>query len=257
MKKWALGLLGLVVSTALYAADYAGSEQLDGKIFLDRYINELAHQTAAVSINIGTSLPSTRHIISTDVCKEVGLGAYFKNMAKDVTPSTRVVVTAPASFGAVFTDSSCEEGTCPGDNSYRNEKVYQHIQAVLAQVGASTDENTIQQNLKALTEVCHATFAIRNDMLTLVTDERELLLGEPVWRKNFDEIEKCIYHSEEEYLVAFANAGFVVEEIKRPCFCEYDYKQHIASLKEGEKGLGHSYVENHPFTIFYMARKSS
>jgi hypothetical protein len=56
--------------------------------------------------------------------------------------------------------------------------------------------------------------------------------------------------------MALFNAGFSVDEIKRPCFYgNLKYQMHRSALKEGEKGLGQSYVENHPFTVFYITKK--
>lgn len=248
MKKRLFLTLGISLSVSLFASpDYiVGSNGMDGRIFLDPNISELLDKTDAVSINIGSQLPSTTHIVSTEICKEIGLGAHFKNMAQKVEENARVVVTAPASYGIVFTDDSCSE-----------ETVYQRINEILAQIGSNQDPEAIKSHLGQLSEVHRATFAEKDGQLVLVSDEKQLRLGQQVWRKTPEGVEANIYHSEEEYLVAFASAGFTVEEIKRPCFFgEVKYKMHKASLKEGEKGLGRAYIDNHPFTIFYMVKKA-
>lgn len=247
MKKKLLFALGVSMSLSLYAAgDYqAGGHGLDGKLFLDPHVSELVDKTATVSVNVGSNLPSTTHIVSTELCKEIGLGAHFKNLAQGLQESGRVIVAAPASYGVVFTDNSSTE-----------EATRAHIDAVLAKIGSTADDQAIKNGLAELGEVYRATFMQKDGKLALVTDEKQLHLGQQIWRKTPEGIENSIYHSEEEYLVAFAVAGFQVEEIKRPCFYgELKYKMHQASLKEGEKGLGHAYVENHPFTIFYLVKK--
>ncbi len=248
MKKRLLIALGLSLSVASFAASeyQAGSNGLDGRLFLDPHVGTLADQTEAVSINIGSQLPSTMHIVSTeDICKEIGLGAHFKTIAQKLEANAHVVVTAPASYVVVFTDDTCSD-----------EAVTQHIDQVLAQIGTHTDPAIIRNSLSELKEVYRATFAQFEGGIALVTDEKQLYLGQPVWRKTPEGIEANVYHSEEEYLVSFANAGFTVEEIKRPCFYgELKYKMHKASLQEGEKGLGRAYIENHPFTIFYLVKK--
>ncbi len=245
MKKYTTLTVGLLMSLSLFANQPSVKEGLDDQLFLQPYLNELTGQSTQISVNIGARLPSTTHFISDEVCKEMGLGTHFKLMAEKCETAAKVIVTAPASFGVLFTDNSSSE-----------DDVIAHINQVLTAIGNTTDEQVICSHLNQLEEVTRATFVQKEEGLQLVTDEKALRLGERVWRKLPASVETAVYHSEEEYLVAFANAGFTVEEIKRPCFeGELKYKMHLSSLNAGEKGLGRAYVQNNPYTIFYLVKK--
>jgi hypothetical protein len=102
--------------------------------------------------------------------------------------------------------------------------------------------------------VTRATFVRRDGKLRLVTDAKMLVLGEKVWRKNPTGAALEIYHSEEEYLVAIRNAGFVCEEIKRPCFFGEVKLNAYNKTAQDEQKLGAAYSNHHPFTIFYVKK---
>jgi hypothetical protein len=248
MKKQFLLACGLACGLTLSAKVpfTPGQNGLDGDFFLDPHVSSVADSVSAISINIGSELPSTTHIAAEKACREIGLSAHFKEIASTISAEEKAVIAVPASYGVVFTDGSAND-----------ESVMAHIQEVLAKIESVQESEKIKSVLNELTEVYRATFAIRNERLCLVTDEKELHLGESIWRKSPEGAELAVYHSEEEYLMALFNAGFAVDEVKRPCFYgNLKYRMHRSSLKEGEKGLGQSYVENHPFTVFYITKKA-
>jgi SAM-dependent methyltransferase len=195
----------------------------------------------ALSVNAGCNLQRTMQTISADQYAVSGLGAHFREVQRVLKEGGHLLVTAPASFGVVFTDGKHSE-----------KAVMEHIDQVLAAIGSSRDPEVIIANLKQLEEVHRATFAHRGNKLVLVTDEKELSSGEPIWRKIPAAVVPNYYHSEEEYLVAIHNAGLKCEEIKRPCFFgNVKYKAYQA-----EKGdLGEAYIQNHPFTIYYVTKQ--
>lgn len=238
MKKQLAMLLGLCVCTSAFAAS-----QLDESVFVDPNIS-LAGKSALVNRNIGCNIPSTQHVVSNDGFKVTGLGAHFRDLAGKVKTGNRAVITAPASYDVVFTDGTRSD-----------EEIYAHIDDVLAAIGESQDETLIEKQLSSLQGVNRATFARRDGMLMLVTDQRGLQVGETVWRKTPEGAEKNIYHSEEEYLVALKNAGWTVEEIKRPSFYgQVKWKQFVDAREKGEKSLGAAYMDHNPFTIYYVTK---
>jgi len=195
----------------------------------------------ALSVNVGCNLQRTMQIISEKQYSVTGLGAHFREVERVLKDGGNLLVTAPASFGVVFTDAKSSE-----------KAVMKHIDQVLTKIGSSQDPDVIVHHLKELDEVHRATFVQRGDKLILVTDEKQLHTGEPIWRKIPGTVVPNYYHSEEEYLVAIHNAGLKCEEIKRPCFWgNVKYKAYRAEKDE----LGEAYVDNHPFTIYYVTKQ--
>ncbi|MCC5832423.1 MAG: class I SAM-dependent methyltransferase [Chlamydiales bacterium] len=194
----------------------------------------------ALSVNVGCNLQRTMQTISSEQFAVSGLGAHFHEVGRVLKEGGRLLVSAPASLGVLFTDGNQPENA-----------VMEHIRSVLAQIGSSRDPDVIIANLKQLEEVQRATFVHRDNKLVLVTDEKDLRAGEPIWRKIPESAVLNYYHSEEEYLVAFHNAGLKCEEIKRPCFFgTVKYRAYRAEKDE----LGEAYVNNHPFTIYYVTK---
>lgn len=200
----------------------------------------------AVSINMGAELPSTLEAVKKDQRELTGLGAHCQELARVLKPGAEAIIAAPASFDVVFADASCDAG-----------RVQEHIQQVLAKIGKSKDAATIARHLEELIEVKRATFAVRQGKLQLVTDASQLELGEIVWRKLPEGAVQNYYHSEEEYLVAIRDAGLTCHEVKRPCFFgKVKWDMYKKALPQGETALGEAYLDNHPFTIYYVTKKA-
>ena len=122
-------------------------------------------------------------------------------------------------------------------------------------IGNSEDADYISSLLNELAEVNRATFVRRGERLLLVTDERELERGEQLWRKEPDGVKMSYFHTEEEYLIAIREAGLFCEEVRRPCFFgRVKYRLYNGSLSVGDRGLGESYAEHNPFTIFTVVK---
>lgn len=255
MKKHLLTFLILASAPLLNAENY------DEKLFLEPHLSSLAGKVAfqggselaqdqkssyeyALSVNCGIHLPPTTQIISKKQMKVVGLGAHLSDIADSLKDNATAVITAPASYDIVFTT---------GKRS--NEEIQKDIAATLEKIGNSQDSALIISSLNELKDVSRATFVKRDGKLKLVTNVKELTLGEKVWRKNPEGAQLEIFHSEEEYLVAIRQAGLICEEIKRPCFFgEVKWKNYNATAQEGAV-LGASYKESNPFTI-YLVRKA-
>lgn len=194
----------------------------------------------SLSINVGCNLPSTIQIGE----KMVGLGPHIKEMERVLKEGSMAIVTAPASFGTVFT------------NGVLKEKVFEHIFEILEKLPANPSPSEIVAHLNELLEVYRATFAVRNERLTLITDEKTMEPGEEIWRKLPGLTVPNRYHPESEYLKEFTDAGFIVKECFRPQFNnEVDRVKYNASMPVA-MSLGEEYTEYHPFVIFSVIKNT-
>ncbi|MCH9609977.1 MAG: hypothetical protein S4CHLAM81_11220 [Chlamydiales bacterium] len=194
-----------------------------------------------LSLNIGSELPSTIYLNQEDTR---GLAMHCEELARVMKRGGRMLIVAPASFDQVFTD-----GTLGLDDL--NAK----IERILGKIGASKEPDHIIKQLEQLTEVNRATFVHRDGRLVLVKDTSQLQLGEQIWRKEPNGVKLSYFHNDEEYLVAINQVGLFCEEIRRPCFFgRVKHRIYNAGLPSGQKGLGDSYIEHNPFTIFTVVK---
>ncbi|MCH9626545.1 MAG: hypothetical protein S4CHLAM2_01670 [Chlamydiales bacterium] len=185
----------------------------------------------ALSVGVGSDQPPA-----------TGLNRYFQEVARVLKTEGQLFIAAPASYDVVFTDGK-----------HTAKSVQKHIQMVLAKIGSNDDPEMIAHSLEELDEVQRATFVRRGNQLKLVTDGKELKIGEAIWRKTPTGAISNYFHSEEEYLVAIRNAGLHCEEIKRPCFFgKVKYKAYRAENDE----LGEAYIDNNPFTLYYVTKRA-
>jgi hypothetical protein len=251
------------LSFCLALASSVIASNVDEKIFLEPHLAHLAgkavfnagHELApsqlhtfehALSQNIGTSLPSTVHRVSKSDCRVIGLAAHMKQIADSLKGNGSAIITAPASYGVLFTTGGASK-----------EDVMKKIHGALEKIGKSEDGQFIAAQLSELKEVSHATFARREGKLSLVTDEKTISLGERVWRKTPEGARQEIFHSEEEFLVAIRDAGLFCEEIKRPCFFGEVKWQAYNKNKQESDHLGSAYMDHHPFTIYKVVKKAA
>ena len=198
-----------------------------------------------LSLNIGSSLPSSIYLSCENSSLDYGLEAHCCELARVMRVGGKMLIVAPASFDQVFSDGSIQES-----------ELSAKIERVLGQIGSSDDPDRIMRMLEELQEVNRATFVHRGDRLILVTDEKELQVGEQIWRKEPDGVRLSFFHSEEEYLIAFNRVGLQCEEIRRPCFySKLKHDLYNASVESGQ-GLGRTYIENNPFTIFTVVKSA-
>lgn len=199
----------------------------------------------ALNINAEIGEPSTTHILSHNQYNEMGFGAHFREIARVMKEEGRLIVAAPASYDVVFSDGSRPE-----------EAVMLHINQVVAKIGKNDDHAVITKCLSELEEVMRATFVFSEGKMKLVTNEKELRIGQHIWCKIPGGVIHSVYHSEEEYLVAIKRAGLFCEEIKRPCFFgNVKYNMWRSRQHECGKSLGEGYVTHHPFTIYYVVKR--
>ncbi len=236
----------------------------DEKLFLEPHLAHLAGKAVyqagkdlqqqqrntceyAISVNCGVNLAATTHVVSKNERKVAGLGAHMQEIADSLKENGSAIVTAPASYGVVFTSGAGSK-----------EEVEKKIASALSKINANDEPAKIAAALNELKEVTRATFVKRGGKLQLVRDEKMLTLGEKVWRKNPDGARLENFHSEEEYLVAIREAGLFCEEIKRPCFFgQVKWDAYNKSLQAGESALGQAYKDNHPFTIYKVVKKAA
>lgn len=200
---------------------------------------------AALSINVSCSLPDTSSISLGGTIKHFGLGPHLQEMARVLKEEGIVLLTAPTSFGVVFSNGAGTE-----------EEVKMHISTVLAHIGSSKDPEVIVKYLSELVEINRATFVHREDQLVLITDEKQLKTGEPIWRKIPGLVIPSHYHSEEDYVAAFKEVGFNVEKIYRPCFKdEGEWQRYLDAHPTKNERLSQAYIQHPPFVIYLLKKK--
>jgi len=200
----------------------------------------------AFCIHVGTTLPSTMHLVSQDQYQVIGMGAHFRELSRVLKEGGRLLVAAPASYDVVFTDGTLSE-----------TEASKKIKDALAQIEGSEDSAEITKHLSGLDGILRATFAFRQGELRLVTDQKDLKMGETIWCKVPTGVTSDYYHSEEEYLVAINKAGLTCEEIKRPCFFGgVKYRMWKESQSEENQSLGEAYINNNPFTLYYVVKNT-
>src|SRR6185437_3569163 len=190
--------------------------------------------STALSINVGCNLPETKTVESEIVdSRRVGFNPHFTEMARVLNDGGKAIITAPTSFGEVFTN-----GKRP------KEEVLNTINDKLEAIGESHDAHVIREQLNTLDDVYRATFAFREDRLVLITDEKELKSGEEIWRKLPGLTVPNYYHHEAEYQDAAEAAGLqlVTKQTKtfRNNFTRWAYNLTAGSNRK----LGPEYVKD-------------
>jgi SAM-dependent methyltransferase len=193
----------------------------------------------AISINVGCNLPDTQEVNG----KTVGFGPHFSEAARILKPDGEFVVTAPINFGTVFTDGSVTQ-----------EEIINQIQEKLAEIPDNSDQQSVVDVLKTISQVYRATFAKRGRKWELITDESQLTPGENILRKLPGLVVPNRYHREEDYVAAAKQAGFEVKETVKMSFQtekeRAEYNAHVAE----DKRLGPEYVGKSPFVIFMFVK---
>lgn len=181
----------------------------------------------AISINVGCNLPE--NIFSE----------HFHEINRTLKSGGALIITAPASFGVLFTNGS------------DSVSIRRKIDTALLAVGDAKSSGLISQELNKLDEVLRATFAFRNGGLTLIENENELIEGECIWRKIPGLAVPNYYHSEQSYVDAILSSDFSIETIDRLRFSSAEEWQEYSS------DLGKEYIDYHPFVVFHLRKKGS
>jgi hypothetical protein len=181
-------------------------------------------------------LPSTTLI--NNQC--IGLGPHLQEIRRVLKQDGLVILTAPASFGSVFTNGS------------DRLSVFKHISDVLNTLPLNPSSSEIISCLNELKEVYRATFALVNGKLTLITDECQLSPSQEIWRKLPGLTVPNRYHSESEYLEEIANAGFKIKHHFRPQINSKEALKMFNKSHPDSMHLGEEYIEHNPFVIFCL-----
>ncbi|MFA6533048.1 MAG: class I SAM-dependent methyltransferase [Patescibacteria group bacterium] len=222
----------------------------------------------ALSINVGCNLPnqSTKHVFEPDLKleydKKVGFESHFEEMARVLKPYGKAIVTAPTSFGEVFTRGTREKKyvlkSIEQQLNFINIEISQ-IPPTLSERERKIQEDTIIKNhLNKLDDVYRATFASRDGKWVLITDEGKLKSGEKIWRKLPGLTVPNNYHHEDEYIAAAKKAGFrVVEQHHKLFRTEKERRKYNASVST-DKHLGKEYSEEAggkpPFVVYVFEK---
>jgi SAM-dependent methyltransferase len=202
---------------------------------------ESNHFDYALSACVGAGLPSALPFNKEQ--KEANLVAHCKEIARVLKEGGRVVIAAPASYDIVFTDGE-------NDAIVQNE-----INEALDQLPSNPSDTQVQQALSALDHVNRATFVMHGERLTLLRDQKSLKLGQQIWRKEPKGVFLTYFHSEEEFLIAFREAGLFCEELARPSFFgKVKYRMYHQARSDDQEQLGEAYVNKNPFTLYSLVK---
>ncbi len=168
-------------------------------------------------------------------CNLRDLEPHIRELGRVLKKGGVAVVTAPISFGEVFTD-----GKRP-----QNE-VVRAIRKLLIH------QNAFPKSMEVLSDVYRATFAKRSSRWILVHDERMLMSGEEIWRKIPGLIVPNHYHSKEEYLTLFRQEGFEPKEVYSTHFSSEEDR--LIYNKDHKETFGKEYVSNSPFVIMILEK---
>jgi len=175
----------------------------------------------------------------------VGLEQPMKEIARVLKKGGEATVVIPASYDIVFTDGQRSE-----------QEVMHSIQKQLEKCAKQPTQDVITAVIEKMQGIHRATFVVRDDRLQLVTSQMTLQKGESIWRKEGQLVQPAVYHTEEDYLIAFQQAGLLCTEVKRPCFFgNVKYRMYRDEQAKNAQ-LGTEYVHNNPFTIFVIKRSA-
>lgn len=206
---------------------------------------EAAFFDAALSINVGSNLPDTFSVNAEEGTRQYGLGPHIQEMARVLKEDGIILLSAPTSLDVVFSNGMETE-----------ETIKSRIQTILDKIPDHKTPEVVIKHLGELMEVHRATFVLREEKLILVTEEKQLKTGEPIWRKIPGLVIPCHYHGEEDYLAAFKEAGLTVEKIYRPCFKdEAEWQRYLASHPTKSERLSQAYIQHPPFVIYLLRKK--
>lgn len=199
------------------------------------------HFDCVLSACMGATLPSALPYVQDE--SENHLLAHCKEIARVTKEGGRIVVAAPASYATVFT------------KGLETEKAVQEIEALLNNLSTNPQDEEIKELLSQLGHINRATFVVKEGELELVKDVQDLKLGQQIWCVQPNGVFKTYYHSEEEYLIAFKQAGLFCEEIARPSFFgKVKYNMYHQNKGEESEALGEGYVRKNPFTLYSLVK---
>lgn len=180
------------------------------------------------------------HVVTgQNLCKK-GVMDWIASINKDLEVGEMGEIVVETNFHLLFTSKNC--GIADAKSK---------IQEVLVTLKECRDEQ-IKEALLQLTDVYRATFVKGEEGLKLVEDATILKTGDLIWRKLPESVEKSVYYSEKDLLVAMGIHGLKCTEIKRPCF--YGNVKYKNYLQNENGNLGEAYIDANPFTIFSFVK---
>lgn len=214
----------------------------------------------ALSINVGCNLPNTSRENVTN--PSVGFEPHFQEMARVLKHGGKAIVTAPTSFGEIFTRGTREK-------RYVKRAIKQKLKIINDEIGQIPTEikgnerkvmedSIVKKHLNTLDDVYRATFAYRENKWVLITNENQLMSGEKIWRKLPGLTVPNNYHNENEYIKAAENAGLkVVKQFHELFHTEKERRKYNSSV-ETNRHLGKEYSKElggkPPFVVYVFEK---
>lgn len=181
----------------------------------------------ALSIQVACTLP------------EESFDKHFSEMARILKKGGEGIVTAPTSFGEVFTSGKHEH------------------QMLIERLNVLVREPNPMQRLQMLAtehEVHLATFVEDGDYLKLITDEHELQPGQKIWRKLHGIVVPNYYHPHEEYTAAFAKAGLASKQTVQRTLTSEQERTTYNKTVSANRQLGPEYVGHNPHNVYIIEK---
>lgn len=167
---------------------------------------------------------------------------HIQEIQRTLNTNGIAAIGAPTSLHVVFTDGTKNEA-----------EVHDHIQKVLTSLHDNPKREEITDKLSELPEVLSATFYIKDNRLTLLTQENELQEGDKIWRKLPKPIVPNYYYRNDSYTKIFNELGLKYKT-HMPHFDSETERLAYNSTALSSEQLGPAYAAHAPFAIYLISR---
>lgn len=238
------------IYAAMNGGDVYAIDLQEGMIQAAKKSIHAAHLIDKVTVTQGSvaKLPYEKAFfdkaISICVCCNLPPDIFEKHISefsRTLKKDGEAIIGAPSSLDVVFTDGSIT-----------NSEVSFTIQKALDQLPDFPNSELVLDKLNQLTGVLSATFYLKNGRITLVTNEKDLIAGEKIWRKLPKLVVPNFYYSKEHYITMFKKHGFDVEKTDLPHFKNESERTSYNETVPPHLRLGSEYILHPSFVIFHI-----
>lgn len=169
---------------------------------------------------------------------------HFNELKRVIKNDGYAILTVPISHEIIFTNGS-----------KTSEEVTNHVYEELDSLKSNPTNSEIMNTLSKLDEVMSATFYLKNNRLSLLTNPNEIKEGTRVWRKLPNIVIPNHYHSEKSLKKAIKQANLKIRKVVKPVFnSEQERNEFNLSKNDPAFHLGKEYLKNSTFIIYYLEK---